>query len=97
MFQGVSATVLAISFKELPQPWLVHLPGVLDHDRRRDGGCWPISSIVVLSIVAGVWLVVIGTTKIVWALSVRSTTKKVERGVELAQERRRRLTHQSAC
>jgi hypothetical protein len=37
---------------------------------------------VVLSIIAGVWLVVIGTTEIVWAVNVRRTAKKVERGVE---------------
>ena len=43
---------------------------------------WPISSIVALSIVAGVWLVVIGTTEIVWTVNVRSTAKKVERGIE---------------
>jgi uncharacterized membrane protein HdeD (DUF308 family) len=42
----------------------------------------PISSIVALAIVAGVWLVVIGTTQIVWALSARSTAKKVEQDVE---------------
>jgi uncharacterized membrane protein HdeD (DUF308 family) len=43
---------------------------------------WPISSIVVLAIIAGVWLVVIGTTEIVWAVNARSTAKKVERGIE---------------
>ena len=43
---------------------------------------WPISSIVVLAIIAGVWLVVIGTTEIVWAVSARRTAKKVERGIE---------------
>ena len=37
---------------------------------------WPISSIVVLSIIAGVWLVVIGTTEIVWAVNVRAQPRK---------------------
>jgi uncharacterized membrane protein HdeD (DUF308 family) len=82
IFQGVSETVLAISFKELPDRGWYIVVGVLT----MVGGvvmlAWPISSIVVLSIVAGVWLVVIGTTEIVWAVNVRSTSKKVERGIE---------------
>ena len=82
MLQGVSATVLAISFKEMPdRGWFIFL-GVLTMIAGVVTVAWPISSIVVLSIVAGVWLVVIGTTEIVSALSVRRTTKKVERGVE---------------
>ena len=80
--QGVSETVLAISFKELPERgWYIFM-GVLT----TIGGVvmlvWPISSIVVLSVVAGVWLVVIGTTEIAWAVNVHRTAKKVERGIE---------------
>jgi uncharacterized membrane protein HdeD (DUF308 family) len=82
IFQGVSETVLAISFKELPERgWYIFL-GVLTVVAGAVMLVWPISSIVVLSIMAGVWLVVIGTTEMVWALNVRSETKKVERGVE---------------
>ena len=82
MFQGVSETVLAISFKELPERgWYIFL-GVLTTIAGAVMLAWPIGSIVVLSIIAGVWLVVIGTTELMWALNVRSETKKVERGVE---------------
>ena len=82
VFQGVSETALAISFKELPERgWYIFL-GVLTVIAGVVMLVWPISSIVVLSIIAGVWLVVIGTTEIVWAVNVRSDTKKVERGVE---------------
>jgi uncharacterized membrane protein HdeD (DUF308 family) len=82
VFQGVSETALAISFKELPERgWYIFL-GVLTVIAGVVMLAWPISSIVVLSIVAGVWLVVIGTTEIVWAVNVRSEAKKVERGVE---------------
>ena len=42
---------------------------------------WPISSIVVLAIVAGAWLVVIGTTQIVWAVKARKAGAKVEQFV----------------
>jgi uncharacterized membrane protein HdeD (DUF308 family) len=82
MLQGVSETVLAISFKELPdRGWYIFV-GVLTMIAGVVMLAWPISSIVVLSIIAGVWLVVIGTTEIGWAVNVRSTAKKVERGIE---------------
>ena len=42
---------------------------------------WPISSIVVLAIVAGAWLVVIGTTQIVWAIKAQKAGAKVEQFV----------------
>ncbi len=82
VFQGVSETALAVSFKDLPERgWYIFL-GVLTIIAGAVMLVWPISSIVVLSIIAGVWLVVIGTTEMVWALNVRSEGKKVERGVE---------------
>jgi len=40
-----------------------------------------ISSIVVLAIVAGAWLVVIGTAQVVWAVKARKTAAKVEQFV----------------
>ena len=82
VFQGVSETALAISFKELPERGWYIFVGVLTMIAGVVMLAWPISSIVVLSIIAGVWLVVIGTTEIVWAVNVRSEAKKVERGVE---------------
>ena len=82
MLQGVSETVLAISFKALPERGWYIFVGVLTMIAGVVMLAWPISSIVVLSIIAGVWLVVIGTTEIVWAVNVRSTAKKVERRIE---------------
>ena len=81
MLQGVTETVLAISFKELPERGWYIFVGVLTMIAGVVMLGWPISSIVVLAIIAGVWLVVIGTTEIVWAANVRSTAKKVERGI----------------
>jgi uncharacterized membrane protein HdeD (DUF308 family) len=82
IFQGVTETALAISVKELPERgWYIFL-GVLTSIAGVVTIAWPISSIVVLSIIVGVWLVVIGTTEIVWAVNARGTAKKVERGVE---------------
>jgi uncharacterized membrane protein HdeD (DUF308 family) len=82
IFQGVTETVLAIRFKELPQRGWYIFVGVLSVIAGVVMVGWPISSIVVLSVIAGVWLVVIGTTEIVWAVNARSTAKKVERGIE---------------
>jgi uncharacterized membrane protein HdeD (DUF308 family) len=68
IFQGVAETVLAINHKELPERgWQIFM-GVLSTVAGMVIIAWPISSIVVLAIVAGAWLVVIGTTQIVCAL-----------------------------
>jgi uncharacterized membrane protein HdeD (DUF308 family) len=82
IFRGVTETTLAISVKELPERGWYIFGGVLTMIAGVVVFASPISSIVVLSLVAGAWLVVIGTTEIVWALKVRSTTKKVEQGME---------------
>lgn len=82
IFQGVSASVLAISLPKLPdRGWYIFV-GVLTVIAGMVVLVWPISSIVALAIIAGAWLVFIGAVEIVWALSTRSTAKKVERGVE---------------
>ena len=82
IFQGVSASVLAISLPKLPdRGWYIFV-GVLTVIAGAVVLVWPIASIVVLALTAGVWLVVIGTTEIVWAVNARCTAKKVERGVE---------------
>jgi uncharacterized membrane protein HdeD (DUF308 family) len=82
MLQGISETVLAISFKELPERGWCIFVGILTMIAGAVMLASPISSIVLLSVIAGVWLVVIGTTEIAWAVNVRRTAKKVERGIE---------------
>ncbi|MDT5211277.1 MAG: hypothetical protein QOF67_3692 [Mycobacterium sp.] len=73
---------MAISVKELPERgWYIFM-GALTLIAGVVMVAWPISSIVVLSIIAGVWLVVIGTAETVGAVNVRNDAKKVERGVE---------------
>jgi uncharacterized membrane protein HdeD (DUF308 family) len=82
IFQGVTATVLAIDVPALPERgWYVFV-GILTVIAGVVTLVWPISSIVVLAITAGVWLVLIGTTEIVWAVSARRTVKKGERRIE---------------
>ena len=82
LFQGVAQTVFAINHKELPEHgWHIFM-GVLSVLAGMVVVALPISSIVVLAIVAGAWLVVIGITQIVWALKARKAGTKVERVID---------------
>jgi len=82
LFQGVAQTVLAINHKELPERgWHVFM-GLLSVFAGMVVVVWPISSIVVLAIVTGIWLIVIGTTQIVWALKARKAGAEVEHVVD---------------
>ena len=81
IFQGVTATLLAIDVPALPERGWYIFVGILTVIAGVVTIVWPISSIVVLTIVAGAWLVVIGITEIVGALSARRTVKKGERRI----------------
>jgi len=82
IFQGVTATALAIDVPALPARGWYIVVGILTVIAGVVTLVWPISSIAVLAIVAGAWLVVIGTTEIVGALSARRTVNKGERRIE---------------
>ncbi len=82
IFQGVVATAMAIDVPVLPSRGWYVFAGILTVLAGVVTIVWPISSIVVLAIIAGTWLVLIGTTEIVSALSARQTTNKVEQGIE---------------
>jgi uncharacterized membrane protein HdeD (DUF308 family) len=82
IFQGVAATVFAINHKELPEYGWHIFAGLLSVFAGMVVVAWPISSIVVLAVVAGVWLVVIGTAQIVWAVKARKAGVKVEHVVD---------------
>jgi uncharacterized membrane protein HdeD (DUF308 family) len=82
IFQGVTATVLAIEVPELPERgWYVFV-GILTVIAGAVTLFWPISSIVVLAITAAIWLVFIGITEVVWAVSARHTAEKGERRIQ---------------
>jgi uncharacterized membrane protein HdeD (DUF308 family) len=80
--QGVAGTVIAMSVPKLPQRGWYFVLGVLCVVAGVVMFVWPVSSIAVLAIFAGAWLVVLGGVRIIWALNVRSSAKKVQRGVE---------------
>ena len=82
LFQGVAQTVFAINHKELPEHGWHIFAGLLSVLAGMVVVAWPISSIVVLAIVAGVWLVVIGTAQVVWAVKARKAGAKVEHVVD---------------
>jgi uncharacterized membrane protein HdeD (DUF308 family) len=90
IFQGVTATVLAIDVPKLPaRGWYIFV-GILNVIVGAVTIVWPISSIVVLAIFAGSWLVVVGITEVASGLSARRTVKNGEapyRGVVGAQHR----------
>ncbi|MGZ8808342.1 MAG: HdeD family acid-resistance protein [Mycobacterium sp.] len=82
IFQGVAETTLAITFKELPgRGWHIFL-GILSVIAGMIVIGWPFDSIVMLAIVAGVWLVAIGITSIIWALKARKEINTTERKIE---------------
>ena len=79
ILQGVTATGLAIGVPGLPaRGWYVFV-GILTVIAGMVTIVWPIGSIVVLAICAGSWLVVVGVTEVVSALSARRTVNEAER------------------
>jgi uncharacterized membrane protein HdeD (DUF308 family) len=82
IFQGVAETALATSYPQLPERgWHIFL-GVLSIIAGMVVMAWPFSSIVMLAIVTGVWLVIIGTAQIAWALLARKGINSIERAFE---------------
>ncbi|WP_067683642.1 HdeD family acid-resistance protein [Nocardia miyunensis] len=79
LFQGVAETATAISLPELPgRGWHLFF-GVISMLAGLVVLAWPFHSIVVLTIVTGVWLVVLGGFQIVSAFTTRravTTTQK---------------------
>ena len=85
--QGVSIVAVAISYKELPaRGWYVVL-GVLSVIAGVVMLVWPWDSIVVLTLVVGVWLVVMGIIEIVRGFQMRNDTKTLREAGKLVRDR----------
>jgi uncharacterized membrane protein HdeD (DUF308 family) len=81
IFQGVAEAAVAISHPLLPaRGWHIFL-GILSVIAGVVVMGFPFSSIVVLAIVAGAWLVVIGITQIIWAFQARKDARTIEEGI----------------
>lgn len=78
VFEGVSEIVLGVSHREAPgRGWLV-AGGVIGVIAGIVMLAWPFGSIVVLTLAAGIWLVIIGIWRIVAALRARRETGETE-------------------
>lgn len=87
IFQGVSATAVAISYKELPaRGWYATL-GVLSAIAGVVVLVWPFDSIVALTLVTGVWLVVLGVVGIVQSFQMRNDSKTLREAGNAVRER----------
>jgi uncharacterized membrane protein HdeD (DUF308 family) len=87
IFLGISENAVAVSERDLPgRGWYV----VLGLTSVIAGGImlvWPFDSILVLTIIAGVSLVVLGLIRVVQAFQIRSDTKAVRETLESLPER----------
>jgi uncharacterized membrane protein HdeD (DUF308 family) len=78
IFRGVATTVSAISDPTLPGRWWNVFVGVISLIAGVVVLASPFESLATLTLVVGIWLIVIGVMEVVAAFGMRSTTKKVE-------------------
>lgn len=84
IFQGVTGMAVGISEKDLPgRGWYV-VAGIMSVIAGLVVLVWPFDSIAVLTLAAGIWLVVIGITQIVQAFQTRKTANAAHHAVNAA-------------
>lgn len=84
VLQGVSEVATAITYPQLPgRGWYVFL-GVLTVIAGIVVLAWPFDSITALTIVIGVWLVILGVIQIVESFQIRREVHKVEKAADAA-------------
>jgi uncharacterized membrane protein HdeD (DUF308 family) len=82
IFQGVSATVVAVSVPELPgRGWYI-VSGIVSVIAGSVMIVWPFDSIAVLTLAAGIWLALIGVTEIVYSFVIRREVNKARHTIE---------------
>jgi uncharacterized membrane protein HdeD (DUF308 family) len=82
VFQGVSQIALGVSHREAPGRWWLIVGGIIGVIAGIVVLAWPFSSIVVLTLVTGIWLVIIGIWGIVAALRARKDTGAPHTGLD---------------
>jgi uncharacterized membrane protein HdeD (DUF308 family) len=85
--QGVSIVAVAISYKELPARGWYGVLGVLSVIAGVVVFVWPWDSIVVLTLVIGVWLVVMGIIEIVRGFQMRNDSKTLREAGKVVRDR----------
>jgi uncharacterized membrane protein HdeD (DUF308 family) len=78
IFRGVATTVSAISDPTLPGRWWNVFVGVISLIAGVVVLASPFESLATLTLVVGIWLIVIGVMEVVAAFGIRATVKKVE-------------------
>jgi uncharacterized membrane protein HdeD (DUF308 family) len=87
VFQGVSEVAVSIGEQKLPGRGWYAVLGVISVIAGFVVLVWPFDSILMLTLVAGVWLVVMGVVQTVQAFQVRKDAKTVQEAVESVSER----------
>jgi uncharacterized membrane protein HdeD (DUF308 family) len=82
VFQGVTATVVGIGESQLPGRGWTIVAGIVSVVAGVVVVTWPFDSIAVLTLAAGIWLVVIGVAQVVQAIVMRKDAEAVRRNVE---------------
>jgi uncharacterized membrane protein HdeD (DUF308 family) len=84
IFQGVSGVVVGVSERDLPgRGWYI-FAGVVSALAGLVVLVWPFDSIAVLTLAAGVWLVIIGITQIVQAFQTRKHLNTAHHAIDTA-------------
>jgi uncharacterized membrane protein HdeD (DUF308 family) len=82
IFQGVSGVAAGISVSELPgRGWYV-IAGIISVLAGLVVLVWPFDSIAVLTLAAGIWLVIIGVTQTVQAFQIRKDAKTAQHTID---------------
>ena len=85
--QGFAMVAVAISYKQLPARGWYAVLGILSVIAGVVVLVWPWDSIVVLTVVTGVWLVVMGIIEIVRGFQMRTESKTLREAGKVVRER----------
>jgi uncharacterized membrane protein HdeD (DUF308 family) len=81
IFRGVSAVAAAISFPSFPgRGWAIFF-GVISSIAGVVVLAYPFDSLVTLTLVVGIWLIVLGVAEVISGFGIRSDVKKVEKAM----------------
>jgi uncharacterized membrane protein HdeD (DUF308 family) len=87
IFQGVSEVTISIGENNLPGRGWYAVLGIISAVAGFVVLVWPLDSIAVLTLVTGVWLVVLGVVQVVQAFQIRKDAKTVREAVDSVSDR----------
>jgi uncharacterized membrane protein HdeD (DUF308 family) len=87
IFQGVTAVAVGIGESDLPgRGWYV-VAGIISVIAGLVVLVWPFESIAVLTLVTGIWLIIIGITQIIQAFQTRKAAKTARQAIDEVSDR----------